>query len=78
MTTTVGPIWNNQMSSLDRISSFNKISVPCAKAWIIPQGRAYLGPIHCCIPIDIFLLSHTNTNISIVNLNIRVRMGKII
>jgi hypothetical protein len=56
MTTMAGSIWNNQVCPLDRIiSSFNKSLVPSAKAWIIPKGTAYSGPIHSCIPEDIFL-----------------------
>jgi hypothetical protein len=79
MTTIVGPIWNNQVSPLNGIiSSFNKTLVPSAQVGIIPKGPSYSSPIHYCIPVDISLSNHTNTNTPIVTPNIKIIVDRII
>lgn len=67
VTTTAGPILNNQASPLaGTMSSFNRSLIPSARDWIIPNGPAYSGPIRCWTPADTFHSSHTMTNTPVV------------
>nr|QGT35022.1 NADH-plastoquinone oxidoreductase subunit 4 [Torilis scabra] len=71
-----GPILNKRVSPLDgRRFSLKSNFVPSAKAWRIPKGPAYSGPIRCCIPADISLSNQTITSTPIVIPNTGVKIG---
>lgn len=76
MTAIDGPILNKRVSPLDgRRFSLKSNLVPSARAWRIPKGPAYSGPIRCCIPADISLSNQTITSTPIVIPNTRVKIG---
>ena len=65
MTAMDGSILNKRVSPLDGSRFCLKSGfVPSAKAWWTPKGPAYLGPIRCCIPVDIS--NHTITSMLMV------------